>query len=129
MASITGLVAKENIVGTMGILYGGTETYANLATAFTGISAYAFMVFNLLCAPCFAAIGAIRREMNDAGWTWFAICYQCGFAYAIGLMIYQFGMLFTGRPNIIGLLAVLACMIYMLFIRKYKEATKLTRKV
>ncbi len=132
VASITGLVAKENIVGTMGILYGGTETYANLATAFTGISAYAFMVFNLLCAPCFAAIGAIRREMNDAGWTWFAICYQCGFAYAIGLMIYQFGMLFTGRPNIIGLLAalaVLACMIYMLFIRKYKEATKLTRKV
>ena len=132
VASITGLVAKENIVGTMGILYGGTETYANLATAFTGISAYAFMVFNLLCAPCFAAIGAIRREMNDAGWTWFAICYQCGFAYAIGLMIYQFGMLFTGRPNIIGLLAALAvltCMIYMLFIRKYKEATKLTRKV
>ena len=132
VASITGLVAKENIVGTMGILYGGTETYANLATAFTGFSAYAFMVFNLLCAPCFAAIGAIRREMNDAGWTWFAICYQCGFAYAIGLMIYQFGMLFTGRPNIIGLLAalaVLACMIYMLFIRKYKEATKLTRKV
>ena len=132
VASITGLIAKENIVGTMGILYGGTETYANLAVAFTGISAYAFLVFNLLCAPCFAAIGAIRREMNNAGWTWFAIAYQCGFAYAIALMIYQFGRLFTGSPNAIGLIAaaaVLGVIIYMLFFRKYQEATKLTKKV
>ena len=132
VASFTGLIAKENIVGTMGILYGGTEAYANLAAAFTGIAAYAFLVFNLLCAPCFAAIGAIRREMNNAGWTWFAIAYQCGFAYAIALMIYQFGGLFTGNVSVIGLIAALAVlggMIYMLFFKKYREATKLTRKV
>ena len=132
VASFTGLIAKENIVGTMGILYGGKETYANLAASFSGLAAYAFLVFNLLCAPCFAAIGAIRREMNNAGWTWFAIAYQCGFAYAIALMIYQFGGLFTGRMNVPGLIAaaVLLCiMIYMLFFRKYQEATKLTRKV
>ena len=132
VASITGLLAKENIVGTMGILYGGTETYANLAAAFTGISAYAFLVFNLLCAPCFAAIGAIKREMNNAGWTWFAIAYQCGFAYAVALMIYQFGLLFTGSVNVIGLIAavaVLGAMIYMLFFKKYHEATRLTQKV
>jgi len=132
VASITGLIAKENIVGTMGILYGGTETYANLARTFTGISAYSFLVFNLLCAPCFAAIGAIKREMNNAGWTWFAIAWQCGFAYAVALMIYQFGLLFTGGVNVIGLiaaLAVLGAMIYMLFFRKYQEAERLTRKV
>ncbi|MBQ9526090.1 MAG: ferrous iron transporter B [Fretibacterium sp.] len=132
VASITGLIAKENIVGTMGILYGGTETYANLAASFNGIAAYAFLVFNLLCAPCFAAIGAIRREMNNAGWTWFAITYQCGFAYAISLMIYQFGGLFTGNVNTPGLIAafaVLAVMLYMLFFKRYHEATKLTRKV
>ncbi|MBR4577661.1 MAG: ferrous iron transporter B [Clostridia bacterium] len=132
VASITGLIAKENIVGTMGILYGGTAAYANLAASFTGIAAYAFLVFNLLCAPCFAAIGAIRREMNNAGWTWFAIGYQCGFAYAVALMIYQFGRLFTGNANIIGLIAALAVlggMIYMLFFKKYHEATELTRKV
>ena len=132
MASITGLIAKENIVGTMGILYGGTEAYANLAASFTGIAAYAFLVFNLLCAPCFAAIGAIRREMNNAGWTWFAIAYQCGFAYAVSLMIYQFGGLFTGHVNVIGLIAaviVLGIMVYMLLFKKYTEATKLTRKV
>ena len=132
VASITGLIAKENIVGTMGILYGGTETYANLAASFSGIAAYAFLVFNLLCAPCFAAIGAIRREMNNPGWTWFAIAYQCGFAYAVALMIYQFGRLFTGSTNVIGLIAaaaVLGVMIYMLFFKKYQEATKLTRKV
>ena len=132
VASITGLIAKENIVGTMGILYGGTAAYANLAASFTGIAAYAFLVFNLLCAPCFAAIGAIRREMNNAGWTWFAIGYQCGFAYAVALMIYQFGRLFTGNANVIGLIAALAVlggMIYMLFFKKYHEATELTRKV
>ena len=132
VASFTGLIAKENIVGTMGILYGGTEAYANLAASFTGIAAYAFLVFNLLCAPCFAAIGAIRREMNSAGWTWFAIAYQCGFAYAVALMIYQFGGLFTGNVSVIGLIAaliVLGGMIYMLFFKKYQEATKLTKKV
>ena len=132
VASITGLIAKENIVGTMGILYGGTEAYANLAASFTGLAAYSFLVFNLLCAPCFAAIGAIRREMNNAGWTWFAIAYQCGFAYAVSLMIYHIGGLFTGNVSVIGLvaaLAVLAGMVYMLFFKKYQEATKLTRKV
>ncbi|MCR5566573.1 MAG: ferrous iron transporter B [Clostridiales bacterium] len=132
VASFTGLIAKENIVGTMGILYGGTQAYANMAASFTGIAAYAFLVFNLLCAPCFAAIGAIRREMNNAGWTWFAIAWQCGFAYAVALMIYQIGGLFTGNVSAIGLiaaLAVLGAMIYMLFFKKYQEATKLTRKV
>ena len=132
VASFTGLIAKENIVGTMGILYGGVATYANLAASFSGIAAYSFLVFNLLCAPCFAAIGAIRREMNNAGWTWFAIAWQCGFAYAVALMIYQFGRLFTGNANAVGLIAaavVLAAMVYMLFFRKYQEATKLTKKV
>ena len=119
VASITGLVAKENIVGTMGILYGGTGTvYGNLAQAFTQLSGYSFLVFNLLCAPCFAAIGAIRREMNNAKWTWFAIGYQCFFVYAVSLLIYQLGMLFAGAVNIIGLIAallVLAWMLYMVF--------------
>ena len=129
VASITGLVAKENIVGTMGILYGGDgNVYDTLATVFTGISAYAFLIFNLLCAPCFAAIGAIKREMNSAKWTWFAIGYQCVFAYAIALMVYQFGSAFTGNLNVAGLIAaiaVLGFMIYMLFFKKYKESTTL----
>ena len=131
VASITGLIAKENIVGTMVILYGGTAAYANLAQAFTGLAAYSFLVFNLLCAPCFAAIGAIRREMNNAGWTWFAIAWQCGFAYAVSLMIYQFGGLFTGHVQVIGLIAaaaVLCAMVYMLFFKKYQEAEKLTTR-
>ena len=132
VASITGLVAKENIVGTMGILYGASgNTYATLASVFTGVSGYSFLVFNLLCAPCFAAIGAIKREMNSAKWTWFAIGYQCIFAYAVALMINQFGGLFTGNVNVIGLIfavAVLAFIVYML-VRPYKEATKLTAKV
>ena len=132
VASITGLVAKENIVGTLGILYGGGEltVYQALGQAFNGISGYSFLVFNLLCAPCFAAIGAIKREMNNAKWTWFAIGYQCGFAYLIALMINQFGNAFTGSLNVIGLIAaivVLAGMIYMLF-KPYKEATKLSDK-
>ncbi len=129
VASITGLIAKENIVGTMGTLYGGTQTYANLAATFSGRAAYSFLVFNLLCAPCFAAIGAIRREMNSAKWTWFAIAWQCGFAYAVALMIYQFGNLFVGHMNVAGLVAalvLLAIMIYMLFFKKYKEPTKLS---
>ncbi|WP_026834398.1 ferrous iron transporter B [Eubacterium xylanophilum] len=131
VASITGLVAKENIVGTMGILYGSGEltTWQALAAAFTGITGYSFLVFNLLCAPCFAAIGAIKREMNNAKWTWFAILYQCGFAYVIAFMINQFGGLFTGNMNVIGVVfavAALVAMIYMLFFKKYKEADKLT---
>ncbi|MBR4555684.1 MAG: ferrous iron transport protein B [Ruminococcus sp.] len=132
VASFTGLVAKENIVGTMGTLYGGGDgtTWQALAAAFTGVTAYSFLVFNLLCAPCFAAIGAIKREMNNGKWTAFAIAYQCGFAYSVALMINQFGRLFTGDVNIVGLIAavlILGFMIYMLF-RSYKEATKLTAK-
>ena len=132
VASITGLVAKENIVGTLGILYGGGDgtVYQAMAAAFTGVTAYSFLVFNLLCAPCFAAIGAIKREMNNRGWTWFAIGYQCGFAYVIALMINQFGSAFTGKLNIIGLIvavALLAGIIYML-LRPYKEAETLSTR-
>ncbi|MBQ7600235.1 MAG: ferrous iron transporter B [Clostridia bacterium] len=131
VASITGLVAKENIVGTMGILYGGGQltTWQALSQAFTPVTGYSFLVFNLLCAPCFAAIGAIKREMNSAKWTLFAIGYQCGFAYLISLMINQFGSIFTGSINVVGLIfaiLTLGMMVYMLFFRKYKEADKLT---
>ena len=133
VASITGLVAKENIVGTLGILYGGGDgtVYDAMAQAFTGITAYSFLVVNLLCAPCFAAIGAIKREMNNAKWTWFAIGYQCGLAYVVALMINQFGGLFTGNVNVPGVIAavlLLAGILYMLF-RPYKEATKLRATV
>ena len=122
----------------MGILYGD---WAGIAGSFaTKIAGFSFLVFNLLCAPCFAAIGAIKREMNNAGWTWFAIGYECGFAYVIALMINQFGNLFTGNlatgagivVNVISLIAAAALfglMIWMLFFKKYKEATKLTQKV
>ena len=132
VASITGLVAKENIMGTLGVLYGGGDgsVYDAMAAAFTGITAYSFLVFNLLCAPCFAAIGAIKREMNSRKWTWFAIGYQCGFAYVIALMINQFGGLFTGNANILGVIVsviLLAGIIYMLC-KPYKEATKLSVK-
>ena len=132
VASITGLVAKENIVGTLGVLYGGGggSVYDAMAAAFTAITAYSFLVFNLLCAPCFAAIGAIKREMNSAKWTWFAIGYQCGFAYVVALMINQFGSLFTGNANILGVIVsvlLLAGIIYMLC-KPYKEATKLAVK-
>ena len=129
VASITGLVAKENIVGTMGILYGGGDgsVYASIANAFTGITAYSFLVFNLLCAPCFAAIGAIKREMNNAKWTWFAIGYQCCFAYVISLIINQLGNAMTGHANAIGVavaMLLIAGMLYMLF-KPYKEANTL----
>jgi len=127
VASVTGLVAKENIVGTMGILYGDIAT---IGAAFTKIAGFSFLVFNLLCAPCFAAIGAIRREMNNPKWTWFAILYECGFAYVIALLIYQFGLLFTGSVNVIGLIfaiAFLAGIAYMLFVKKYHEAKTLTK--
>ena len=129
VASITGLVAKENIVGTMGILY--PDGWTEIGAAFTQISGYSFLVFNLLCAPCFAAIGAIKREMNNAKWTWFAIGYQCGFAYVVALMINQFGGAFTSSLNVLGLIAAIAALaliVYMLF-KPYKEATKLSAKV
>ena len=128
VASITGLVAKENIVATMGVLYG---SQAGFAAQFTAITGFSFLVFNLLCAPCFAAMGAIKREMNNAKWTWFAIGYECVFAYVIALMVNQFGGLFAGNVNIIGLIAALACLvgiIYMLFVRKYSEATTLNAR-
>lgn len=133
VASITGLVAKENIVGTLGILYGGGDetVYQNIAAAFTSVSGFAFLTFNLLSAPCFAAIGAIKREMNNGKWTAFAICYQCGFAYAIALMVNQFGTALGGAVHTAGLMAaviVLAAIIYML-VRPYKESTKLTKIV
>ena len=138
VASITGLVAKENIVGTLGILYNGAEgttVYQNIAQAFTPIAGFSFLVFNLLCAPCFAAIGAMKREMNNAKWTWFAVGNQCSFAYCIALMVNSFGKLFSGAisgaGDIVALIfafAILAGMIYML-VRPYKEATKLTTKV
>ena len=133
VASITGLVAKENIVGTMGILYGN---YAGIREAFSGIAGFSFLTFNLLCAPCFAAIGAIRREMNSAKWTWFAILYQTLFAYSVSLIIFQIGSLiaggFSGAGHVIGFIAsilLIAGMVYMLFFKKYKEASKLTTKV
>ena len=129
VASITGLVAKENIVGTMGILYGGGELTAwqALSQAFTSVTGFSFLVFNLLCAPCFAAIGAIKREMNNPKWTWFAVGYQCGFAYAVALMINQFGKLFAGNVDVPGLLvafAVLGLIVYMLFFKQYEEAIR-----
>ena len=132
VASITGLIAKENIVGTMGVLYGGGElsTWATLAQVFTGVTGFSFLVFNLLCAPCFAAMGAIKREMNSAKWTAFAIAYQCAFAYAVALCINQIGGAFTGNLNIIGLIVsilLIAGMLFML-VKPYRESTKLTKR-
>jgi ferrous iron transport protein B len=139
VASITGLIAKENVVGTFGVLFGGFEEVAengwqvwqNVRAAFTPLAAYSFLIFNLLCAPCFAAIGAIRREMNSAKWTWFAIGYQCVFAYAFALVVYQLGMLFTGNGSIIGAMAafiLVAFFLYMLF-RRNQESNVLNAKV
>ena len=132
VASITGLIAKENIVGTMGVLYGGGElsAWATLAQVFTGVTGFSFLVFNLLCAPCFAAMGAIKREMNSAKWTAFAIAYQCAFAYAVALCINQIGGAFTGNLNIIGLIVsilLIAGMLFML-VKPYRESTKLTKR-
>ena len=134
VAAVTGLVAKENVVGTFGILYGfaevaedGAEIWGTLAASFTGIAAYSFLVFNLLCAPCFAAIGAIKREMNSAKWTWFAIGYQTVFAYVVSLCIYQIGNLFIygsfGFWTVVAFMLV-ALMIYLL-VRPYKESSQL----
>ena len=132
VASITGLIAKENIVGTMGVLYGGGElsTWATLAQVFTGVTGFSFLVFNLLCAPCFAAMGAIKREMNSAKWTAFAIAYQCTFAYAVALCINQIGGAFTGELNVIGLIVSVLLITGMLFmlIKPYRESTKLTKR-
>ena len=131
VASITGLIAKENIVGTMGVLYGGGEisTWATLATVFTSVTGFSFLVFNLLCAPCFAAMSAIKREMNSGKWTAFAIAYQCLFAYAIALCINQIGGAFTGNVNIIGLIVsgvIIAGIIFMLF-KPSKKSSKLIK--
>ncbi|MDO4944736.1 MAG: ferrous iron transport protein B [Ruminococcus sp.] len=141
VAAVTGLIAKENVVGTFGVLFhfggelseNGDEIWGTLSTYFTQLSAFSFLIFNLLCAPCFAAMGAIKREMNNGKWTAFAITYQCVFAYAISLCVYQIGALFTStvEVNVIGLicaLAVVAFIIYML-VRPYKEADKLEVKI
>lgn len=131
VAAVTGLIAKENVVATYGTLFNfagelsenGDEIWSQLKTSFTALSAYSFLVFNLLCAPCFAAIGAIKREMNSAKWTWFAIGYQCGFAYAISLIIYQIGSIFAGNVNPLGLIVAIALLAFMIFmlVRPYKE--------
>ena len=133
MATVTGLIAKENVVGTFGVLFGfaevaedGAEIWGTLAGSMTSIAAYSFLVFNLLCAPCFAAIGAIRREMNNAKWTWFAIIYQCVLAYAVSLCVYQIGNFVTGAGFGIGTAAAILVVIgfiYLLF-RPYKEVPK-----
>ncbi len=139
VASITGLIAKENVVNTFGILYGGFDEvaengwqiWANMRAVYTPLAAYSFLVFNLLCAPCFAAMGAIKREMNNAKWTVFAIGYQCVFAYAASLILYQLGSLFSGSGSVAGAiaaLAVLGLILYLLF-RPYKESTSLRAKV
>ena len=134
VAAITGLVAKENVVGTFGVLFGfaevaedGVEIWGMLASSFTPLAAYSFLVFNLLCAPCFAAMGAIKREMNSAKWTMFAIGYQTIFAYAVALCIYQIGSLFTGGG--FGVFTVIAFLLVALFVwllfRPYKESNSL----
>ena len=133
VASITGLVAKENIVGTLGILYGGGDgsVYAEMASKFTAITAYSFMAFNLLCAPCFAAMGAIKREMNNTKWFWIAVGYQCGLAYLVSLCVARIGMLVTGAGFSVWTIVAIAIVIgflYLLF-RPYNEAKTLKMDV
>ena len=134
VAAVTGLIAKENVVGTFGILYGfaevaedGAEVWGSLASSYTALAAYSFLIFNLLCAPCFAAIGAIRREMNSAKWTWFAIGYQCVFAYVVSLCVYQFGNFFTGGGFGIGTAAAIVIVIAFLYLllKPFKESNTL----
>jgi ferrous iron transport protein B len=137
VATVTGLIAKENVVGTFGVLFGGLEEVAengwqvwqNVRAVFTPLTAYSFLVFNLLCAPCFAAIGAIRREMNSPKWTLFAVGYQTLFAYAVSLMVYQFGMLFAGTPDPVGLTAAVVVTAFMVFmlVKPQKDEPKLKR--
>ncbi len=138
VATVTGLIAKENVVGTFGVLYGvgevaedGVEIWGSMQQNFNALSGFSFLIFNLLCAPCFAAIGAIKREMNSAKWTWFAIGYQCGFAYAVSLIVYQIGSAFMGAVNPIGLAAAVVLLAFFGFmlLRPYKESSKLTQKV
>ena len=117
------MIAKENVVGTFGILFAGYEEvaetgwqiWANMSERFTMLSGYSFLLFNLLCAPCFAAIGAIRREMNNAKWTWFAIGYQTGFAYAVSLIFYQLASAFAGRPNVAGIIVAIMLLAFFVF--------------
>ena len=139
VATFTGLIAKENVVGTFGVLYGfaevaenGDEIWGNIATDFTAISAYSYMIFNLLCAPCFAAMGAIKREMNNWKWTLGAIAYMCGFAYVVSLMVYQFGELIVNGVFGIGTVAAIVCLaaiIYLLFRKGYRGETTRLRAV
>lgn len=132
VASITGLVAKENIVGTMGILYGGTGTvYSSIAVSFTAVTGLSFLIFNLLCAPCFAAMGAIKREMNSAKWTFFAIGYQCVFAYVIALIVNNIGSIFLGSVNVAGIITavILLAVIVFLLVRPYKKCDRLRTKI
>ena len=138
VATVTGLIAKENVVGTFGVLYGvgevaedGAEIWGSMQQNFNALSGFSFLIFNLLCAPCFAAIGAIKREMNSAKWTWFAIGYQCGFAYAVSLIVYQIGSAFMGTVNPVGLAAAALLLAFFGFmlLRPYKESKKLTHKV
>ncbi len=138
VATVTGLIAKENVVGTFGVLYGvgevaedGAEIWGSMQQNFNALSGFSFLIFNLLCAPCFAAIGAIKREMNSAKWTWFAIGYQCGFAYAVSLIVYQIGSAIQGNLQPVGLataVILLAFFGFMLF-RPYRESNKLTQRV
>lgn len=139
VATVTGLIAKENVVSTFGVLGGfgevsenGHQMWNSMQGLFsTPLSAYSFLVFNLLCAPCFAAMGAIKREMNSGKWTAFAIGYQCIFAYAISLVVYQIGSLFTGSVNVIGLIVAIAIVVFMLYmlLKPYKESNRLTKKL
>lgn len=139
VAVVTGLIAKENVVGTFGILYkyagevseAGDEIWANVARDFTPVTAYAYLAFNLLCAPCFAAIGAIKREMNSRKWTWFAIAYECGWAYVVALWVNQFGAIAEGRANVFGIIVAVALAILVLYqlFKPYKESETLTETV
>lgn len=139
VATITGLIAKENVVSTFGVLFGefeevaenGWQIWVKMREAFTPVAAYSFLVFNLLCAPCFAAMGAIKREMNSAKWTIFAITYQCVFAYAVSLITYQFGMLFAGQGNVIGVIAaaVTAALMAFMLLRPYNESKTLVKEI
>jgi len=134
VAALTGLIAKENVVGTFGILYGfaevteeGNEIWGALAGSMTAVAAYSFLVFNLLCAPCFAAMGAIKREMNNAKWFWFAIGYQTLLAYVVSLCVYQIGTFITTGEFGVGLIAAILIIIGFIYllVRPYKESSTL----
>ncbi len=130
VAAVTGLVAKENIVGTLGILYGGGEAsvYATMGASFTALSGMSFLIFNLLCAPCFAAMGAIKREMNNTKWFWFAIGYECGFAYVIALIVYNIGSVVSGNITLATIIGAIVSVVFIVLmviqlVKPYKEAT------